>query len=442
MAKINKINKGLKSICIIGIGILMCLGTAIAEPIKLWDETIGGSYGDEGYGVAVDSNDNIIVTGYTQSFGAGGADVWTIKYDSSGNEIWNKTAGGSSYDVGYGVAVDSNDNIIVTGDTTSFGIGSRDTWTIKYDSSGNQLWNKTEGTCCLEYSQGRGVAVDSNDNIIVTGDTTSFGIGYDVWIIKYNSFGNQLWNKPIEWWTHSHGYGVAVDTNDNIIVTGYATASEDVWTIKCDPSGNQIWNKTASRNFDKGYGVAVDSYNSIIVTGYTGGSSIETKDVWTIKYDSSGNEIWNKTAGGGSGDYGSGVAVDSNNNMIVTGYTYSFGAGDCDVWTIKYSPSGEPSIVTLQGKLTDTGDNPVSTASMRVTIKNYNGEAIWHNTFNDAVDNGVFNIPLGARKVLELTPGKIYRAEIEFDVGSGTFISADLTIGDESPAGDVVAFTA
>ena len=388
MAKINKINKGLKSICIIGIGILMCLGTAIAEPIKLWDETIGGSYGDEGYGVAVDSNDNIIVTGYTQSFGAGGADVWTIKYDSSGNEIWNKTAGGSSYDVGYGVAV------------------------------------------------------DSNDNIIVTGDTTSFGIGYDVWIIKYNSFGNQLWNKPIEWWTHSHGYGVAVDTNDNIIVTGYATASEDVWTIKCDPSGNQIWNKTASRNFDKGYGVAVDSYNSIIVTGYTGGSSIETKDVWTIKYDSSGNEIWNKTAGGGSGDYGSGVAVDSNNNMIVTGYTYSFGAGDCDVWTIKYSPSGEPSIVTLQGKLTDTGDNPVSTASMRVTIKNYNGEAIWHNTFNDAVDNGVFNIPLGARKVLELTPGKIYRAEIEFDVGSGTFISADLTIGDESPAGDVVAFTA
>ncbi len=391
-------------------GILVS-GLVNAEPAGLWNVTAGGGDRDEGYSVAVDSENNIIITGVTESFagfsgreiidqfGNKNADFWTIKYDANGKMLWNKTAGGDYWDEAKGVAVDSKNNIIVTGSTAYspdflhfslsryykqflkegevhlalrngfkennvtlsdnaklskpneynweiaddknsylisgldndnldvFTSRNPDILTIKYDSFGNVLWNKTFGESGWYY--GESVAVDSNDNIIVAGHANSFDereVGGR--IIKYDSQGNLLWNKTAGGSPFDEFYGAAVDSNNNIIIAGFMRSSDvgSTGVVKYDSNGNLLWNKTPSMNgWGRGYGVAVDSDNNIIVVGSTNlqyyGPGV---GVLTIKYSPGGNMLWNKTASGiydNSFDSGRSVAVDSNDNIIVAGYT-------------------------------------------------------------------------------------------------------------------------
>lgn len=83
----------------------------------------GGCSFDYGYGIALDASGNIYITGETWSFGAGSADAFIAKYDSAGNSLLNITWGGSDYDYGYGIALDDDGNIYITGYTEDFCAG-------------------------------------------------------------------------------------------------------------------------------------------------------------------------------------------------------------------------------------------------------------------------------------------------------------------------------
>jgi hypothetical protein len=123
-------------------------------------------------------------------------------------------------------------------------------------------------------------------------------------------------------------------------------------------------------------------------------------------------------------------AAEANKAFVYYGVDYP----------LKYLP--QPTIVTLQGKLTDTAGNPIQTGSLKVTINDTLGTQVWQSTFNDSLFDGVFNIPLGAVQELRLIPGNMYQMVIEIDVGSATFALTDVTFGDNDPAGDVIKFTA
>jgi hypothetical protein len=292
----------------------------------VWNVTYDGGQGsDVAYDVAVDSSGNVYVTGYSDT--GPYYDLYTIKYDTNGNEVWNVTySGGEGNDVGGGVDVDDSGNVYVAGQSRIG--GNYDFYTIKYDSSGNEVWNASFDDGNQDY--GNDVAVDSSGNVYVTGKS-----GTDYVTVKFDSSGNYVWNA-----TYNSGNdepnGVDVDDSGNVYVTGSSNAGSDYFyhTIKYDSSGNEVWSVNYDDDSDdRGYGIAVDSSGNVYVTGYSNNGV--DQDFMTIKYNSSADEQWTMTYDSGNNENGAGIYVDNSGNVYVTGSSNN--GVDADVYTIKYS---------------------------------------------------------------------------------------------------------
>ena len=140
-----------------------------------------------------------------------------------------------------------------------------------------------------------------------------------------------------------YGYSVTSDSSDNIYVTGYtfggldgntSSGGRDIFLVKYNSSGTKQWTKQLGSYNSKGYGssnelgnvVTTDSSGNIYVTGWTdgdldGNTSSGESDIFLVKYNSSGTKQWTKQMGTSSQDYGKGVTTDSSGNIYVTGWT-------------------------------------------------------------------------------------------------------------------------
>ncbi len=308
----------------------------------VWAHTWGGSAYDNGQGVAVDGCGNMYVTGTTRSFGAGGDDALLLKYDVGGNLLWQKAWGGSFWDNGLAVAVDGSGVVYVTGITHSFGAGWADI-PLKYDD-GDLLWQKTWGGEDWDY--GCGLAVNGNGDVYVTGLTASFGAGiWDAYLLKFDAAGNLVWQRTWGGNSDDYGWDIAVDDTGLVYVTGetysFGAGYNDLYLLKYNSSGDLLWQKTWSgEDWEDSFGVAVGRGGSVYVTGSTQSAGIGNADAILLKYDDSGNLLWQKTWSRSSDDFGRSVVVDDTGLVYVTGTTQNAGIGNADAFLLKYDDNG------------------------------------------------------------------------------------------------------
>ena len=314
---------------------------------EIWSRTFGGMGDDFITSVQQTSDDGYIVVGITSSYGAGGRDLWMIKTDAQGYKQWDKTFGGSLDDGGLSVRQTRDGGYIATGATGS--IGPSGVWLVKTDAQGSELWDKTldfEGDVAGQMSAGSSVQQASDGGYIVAGDSSK----ESVLLIKTDAQGNKQWGRIFG--------GLAIDSKNvnvntraqqtsdggNIIVSytsSYGAGGIDLWMIKTDATGNEIWSKTfGGIGDDFGTTVQQTSDGGYIMTGHTSSYGAGGMDLWMIKTDATGNEIWSKTFGGVGDDFGTSVQQTSDGGYIMTGYTSSYGAGGMDLWMIKTDANG------------------------------------------------------------------------------------------------------
>jgi len=426
--------------------------TNAQAPNWLWAKSAEGSGIETGRSIATDAAGNVVAIGEfgtpSITFGTtvltnagilstNSRDIFIVKYDSVGNMLWVKSAGGDGEDYGSSICTDANGNIFVTGnfssDSITFGTFTlfNDTvwsmYVVKYDPSGNVLWAKTAKS--LWTNDGQGISTDASGNVVVTGgfyepwvifgsDTLTSVGSQDFFVVKYDSSGNLLWAKSAGGNSYEFIKSVSVDASGNILVTGCFQSSSisfdttttlfnagnlDIFIVKYDASGNVLWAKSSGGSDDEsGTSVFTDSSNNILVTGYFESNSITIgsttlnnysysalflpTDMFVVKYDSGGNVLWAKSTGGVEDESGNGITCDQIGNIFVTGSfdsdSVSFGAhtllnsGDHDIFVLKYNTSGNEDWAT-------TGNGPGLDE----------GFAIATDADGHAIITGLFGIP-------------------------------------------------
>lgn len=289
----------------------------------------GGCY-DRGNAIAIDQSGNVYVTGLSDCY----SDITTIKYDTNGNQLWvaRYSGWGNQDDMGNAIAIDETGNVYVTGESFN---DTMNCTTIKYDSSGNQLWVATQS------GRGNAVVVDENGNVFVAGAAGGAGL-----VVKYDNGGNKLWERR----NNNLGIDMDIDRSGNIYTAGFiwgdAITHKDCITVKYDTNGNELWvarYDSPEHGDDYARAIVIDDVGNVYVTGTSGesGPNTEKYNYITIKYDTSGNEMWvSKYDGtGNSWDVAKAVAVDFNGNVYVTGFSLDNGATQ-DYVTIKYDANG------------------------------------------------------------------------------------------------------
>ena len=161
----------------------------------LWIQNYGGNLDDRGNSVRQTSDGGFIMAGFTESFGAGQADVYLIKTDSSGNLVWSQTYGGSGDDIGNSVRQTTDGGYAIFGTTDSYGAGGKDAYLIKTDSSGIKQWDDTYGGTGIE-DDGQCVQ-QTSDGYYILAMTKHAGVAYfQFCLIKLGISTNQPPNQP------------------------------------------------------------------------------------------------------------------------------------------------------------------------------------------------------------------------------------------------------
>lgn len=312
-----------------------------------------------------------------------------------------------------------------------------------------QQYEWAEGLGGTGDDSNRDLALNSQGNVYITGTFQGTNIdfdpgpgtaylssagGLDIFIAKYDSYGNYLWAKHMGGSGNDYGARIAVDAAGNLNVVGWFESTNadfdpgpgtlilstagyaDVFFARYDVNGNYLWaHRVGGTNYDGCHDITLDSMNNVFVTGYFNGTNIDfdpgpataylssvasSGDIFFAKYDSSGNYLWAEGTGGSSYEVGNAIALDDSGNVYLTGpfsgtnvdfdpgpgTAFLSSAGGFDIFLARYSPSGT---------------------------------YVWARRIGEAGDDIGGDLVVGRSGRLSVT-GCFHGANVDFDPGSGT----------------------
>lgn len=423
---------------------------------RLWSTVHDGGGDDWSVAAALTGGDGLVVICRCWN---GADDDWRVlSYDGTGALRWQASYDAGDLDAPYDVAVDAGGSVYVVGQSRN--VGEANAFRIvKYDSSGALQWSVHPDL--PRTSVAGSVIVDGAGNVIVGGVTQSASLAWDRMVVAYDPAGNEVWralapdggipvlasdavrnvyvsdaaqggyrttrysSAGLEQWERIFGsdpagsfdlpMAVAVDPGGNVIVSGIAQnfsppAAIAFQTVKYSSSGDELWSDVRGTDV-YAFGLAVDRAGDVYVSGAVWNGS--NRDIHTIKYSSAGAEIWTSVYDGGSEDNVYVLALDAAGDLYVGGDSVASATGpdlfalklDNDVRFGVYAPNGGEvwpigSSQTLEWSLPDPA------ANVRIEISRDGGatyQVLFSSTLNDGTQRWTATGPATSQALIRVT---------------------------------------
>ncbi|MBC8489253.1 MAG: T9SS type A sorting domain-containing protein [Bacteroidetes bacterium] len=354
-----------------------------------WQGCYGGSEKDVAYDICEYQANGYLISGKTGSqdgdvsFLHGNKDIWLARIDSIGNILWERSYGGSSYDMEGKIIQATDGNFYICGAVSSYdgdvqsgNHGDYDVWVVKIDQDGEIIWEKCYGGSGRE--DFTNIKLLNNGNLLIScsstsddGDLPAHYHAYDAWlfvispygeILKSAVFGNELHNNvydAIETQDGGFFFTCGASSTEGMVEGTYHGGMLDIWVVKLDNNMNIEWQKLyGGSDFDSGSRgiielldgyifLGVTNSNDQDVSGFHGG---EGEDIWAVRIDTEGNIIWQRCLGGGDWEFTGDLHQTDDGGFIIFGSTLSHGgdvsgnnswSGNSDIWIVKLSTEGE-----------------------------------------------------------------------------------------------------
>ena len=276
-------------------------------------------------------------------------DIFLLKIDPNGAEIWSKTLVGNDLDDAFQIEAASDNDFLIAGYTHS-GLSSVNALLGKYDEDGNEIWAQNYGDSVAE-EQALCMTLSQNGG----------------WLLA--------------------GFSDGVDADD-----------EEIWLAETNATGDLLFEKNLSiAGLEKGRAITQLPNGEILITGDIRADMSSNADAILVKTDANGDLLWSKTYGGIETDVVNSILL-SNENIFFSGATSSFGAGNFDVWLVKTDANGNSFSAILKGNVFGDFDLDCELDSDEVGIEDWllkiSGEKIYF-TSTDELGNYELNIDTG-----------------------------------------------
>ncbi len=343
----------------------------------LWTRQITAGGSNQALAVVADSKGDMYFTGNTYgsfpgSTNNGSADLVVGKVSGDGQTVWIRELGTKESDYGIDLAMNNSGDIYVAGDT--YGklgnkyAGDADVFLAKYDGNGYTSWIKEFGTVGPDHCGA--VICDSQENIYLVGDTSGAldknnnQGDADVFLVKYDPYGEKIWSRQFGTKAGDYGCTITRDANDNIYIAGdtkgsfkgYANAGQtDIFMAKFDASGKMAWLKQfGTKENDHARKIIADQLGCVYLDGdtnsvFSGNTNKGKSDIFLAKLDASGNIIWIKQFGTSENDFCSGIGLNNNHELYISGDTQgNMGnmstGGISDIFLLNINTTGPPQV--------------------------------------------------------------------------------------------------
>ena len=332
--------------------LLLCSAGAVQGQTLITETTWGGAGADIATGVARAADGSVYLVGTTDSFavdpfGNPAPRGYIVKLTNGAvawQRIWNgpTIVGGADWSV----AAASDGSVYLAGTTADNGL---DAALVKFDSNGNLLWERIWGG--VEADDAQAVATHTDGSVYLVGRTTSFPTGSaGLFVVKFDATGNTVWQKV--WDGAASGEGAAVTTDGSVYAAGSIIrapgdlAEFDILTLKLTSGGTLTWARTyaAGEVVDVRGGMAAASDGSVYLAGAIqapAGGGIVSIAALIVKLSPDGNLLFDRRCCTRSGDTAEGVVVGADGSVHVAGTTTVLGAGNQDSFVVRLQPTGK-----------------------------------------------------------------------------------------------------
>lgn len=326
-----------------------------SEVNMIWNKTYGGDYVDVTQSITNSSLGGYIISGWTNSSGRGDLDIWILRISEDGTHIWNRTFGDVEEDKGFEI-IECNSGgfaIAATFTNTSTFHDNSDFSVIRIADNGNLIWHKNysgpeQTDVSLKSDLGRSIIECPNGDFVLAGVTGTAIGDSDAWLFRIGPNGHKLWDRTYDHWDNERCYtphSLVRCSDGGFAIACYtynASLSNDIWLIRTNSFGIQLWNKTYGVNsgYERPESLILCEDGGFGIMANTQSFGAGSTDAWFIRTDAFGNQLWNKTYGGSEEDSCTKAIEMSDGGFTLMGSTHSFDIGNGDAWIIRIESAG------------------------------------------------------------------------------------------------------